>query len=38
MIICATLAWVVTSVVIWHLRKTRCGLKGRRKRYRIENR
>ncbi len=37
-IICATLAWLMTSVVIWHLRKTRCGLRGRRKRHRIENR
>jgi hypothetical protein len=36
--ICATLAWLMTSVVIWHLRKTRCGLRGRRKRHRIENR
>jgi hypothetical protein len=37
-IIFATLAWLMTSVVIWHLRKTRCGLRGRRKRHRIENR
>jgi hypothetical protein len=37
-IICATLAWLMTSVVIWHLRKTRCGLRGRRKRHGIENR
>ena len=38
---CATLAWLVTSVLIWYLRKTRLGLRGRRKRHRpshpIEN-
>ena len=28
--ICATLAWLITSVVIWYLRKTRGELRGRR--------
>ena len=31
---CATLAWLITSVVFWYLRKTRLGLRGRRKRHR----
>lgn len=39
---CAGLAWLITSVVIWYLRKTRLGLRGRRKRHHsvhaIENR
>ena len=35
--ICATLAWLITSVVIWYLRKTRAGLRGRRKRHRSEH-
>jgi hypothetical protein len=35
--ICATLAWLITSVVIWYLRKTRGGLTGRRKRHRPEH-
>jgi hypothetical protein len=35
--ICATLAWLITSVVIWSLRKTRGGLRGRRERHRRED-
>jgi hypothetical protein len=35
--ICATLAWLITSVVICYLRKTRGGLRGRRKRHRPEH-
>jgi hypothetical protein len=34
--ICATIAWLITSVVVWYLRKTRLGLRGRRKRHRYE--
>jgi hypothetical protein len=37
-IICATLAWLITSVVIWYLRKTRLGLRRRRKGHRYERR
>jgi hypothetical protein len=36
--ICATLAWLITSVVFWYLWRTRGGLRGRRERHRIENR
>ena len=35
--ICATLAWLITSVVIWYLRRTRGGIRGRRKRHRPEH-
>jgi uncharacterized membrane protein (GlpM family) len=37
-LICATLAWLITSVVFWYLWRTRGGLRERRERHRMENR